>query len=70
VKRLLGVDACKHGWVVAEACHDLSDLRFWGAPTVKQLFEAIDESTICAIDIPIGLLFDRRVRATCRPARF
>jgi len=51
----LGVDGCKEGWVVAEAGQDLSDLRFWLATSAKDLFPAIEDAMICAIDIPIGL---------------
>jgi predicted RNase H-like nuclease len=55
--RLLGIDGCKAGWVVAE--EDLGDLRFRLVRTAREMFDSLDDKTVCAIDIPIGLPINR-----------
>lgn len=54
-----GIDACKAGWLVAEAAEDLSGLRFSVVPNASELFARIDPADIAAIDIPIGLPINR-----------
>jgi predicted RNase H-like nuclease len=56
---LLGIDGCKIGWVVAEADPELHRVRFWIAATAQELFARIDDRTVAAIDIPIGLPIDK-----------
>jgi predicted RNase H-like nuclease len=56
VSRLVGVDGCSGGWVVAQCRPDLSDLSFHLEHDLRPLLEpAISGASIIAIDIPIGL---------------
>jgi predicted RNase H-like nuclease len=54
--RLMGIDGCRAGWVVAEADDDLASMRF---SIVSNLSAVVDQATaarsVVVIDIPIGL---------------
>jgi predicted RNase H-like nuclease len=57
--RLLGLDGCRGGWVVAEGDESLSTVRFSVACDIGVLLDAADPaSTRVAIDMPIGLPHD------------
>src|SRR5215212_1079927 len=54
--RLIGVDGCRAGWVVAASDLSLSAPEFGIAPTFRALLDALHGvRALIAVDIPIGL---------------
>ena len=64
---VLGVDACPSGWVGIVVGVDSQLGAVW-AKTIDQLVAEVDDLTVAAIDIPIGLP-TTGVRACDREAR-
>ena len=52
-QRVLGVDGCRGGWVVAEADPDLNNLNFKLVPDLSGVCD--DARPLVVIDVPIGL---------------
>jgi predicted RNase H-like nuclease len=54
--RLIGVDGCRSGWVVATSDAALGSLEFGIAPSFRALLDALaGVRALIAVDIPIGL---------------
>lgn len=66
--KLVGLDGCKRGWVVAMSDESLQTLEFEIADTFSEVFHFAADSTLLVVDIPIGLAKDD-VRACDRAAR-
>src|SRR5581483_9955090 len=55
--RLLGIDGCKEGWLVAESNEHLRPPTFYVVKTFAEFARQLDVSSdVVAIDIPIGLV--------------
>jgi predicted RNase H-like nuclease len=52
VQRIAGIDGCRSGWLVVEACSDLSGAEFRIAPNWNAIASDAD---VIAVDMPIGL---------------
>lgn len=52
VQRIAGIDGCRSGWLVVEACPDLHDANFGIAPNWNAI---ASDAQIIAVDMPIGL---------------
>ena len=54
--RLIGIDGCKSGWVLASADSGSSNVCFEVVPDLRELFASAERGDYCVvIDIPIGL---------------
>lgn len=52
VQRLAGIDGCRSGWLVVEACSNLHDADFRIAPNWNAI---ASDAQVIAVDMPIGL---------------
>jgi predicted RNase H-like nuclease len=52
VQRIAGIDGCRGGWLVVEACSNLRDANFRIAPNWNAI---ASDAEIIAVDMPIGL---------------
>lgn len=52
VQRIAGIDGCRPGWLVVEACPNLRDASFRIAPNWNAI---ASDAEIVAVDMPIGL---------------
>jgi predicted RNase H-like nuclease len=55
VQRIAGIDGCRSGWLVVEACPDLRDANFRIAPNWNAI---ASDAQVIAVDMPIGLSRD------------
>lgn len=68
-RKLVGVDGCKSGWVVAEADEDLHTVTFTVFSRFGDIIQAfVDSGAVIGVDMPIGLS-DNDARACDRAAR-
>lgn len=56
--KLIGIDGCKGGWVVATSDASLASLAFHIAPDFGTIIESLEDDTQVVVDIPIGLTED------------